>query len=260
MSGPFRLGLCSVTFRALAPAEVIDVAVAAGIEGIEWGADVHVPPGDEHAASAVAKRCAESGVAIPSYGSYLVLGGQDDRTGRRARPERLAQVLATAVELGAGNVRVWCPFGAPPGSDEDLFARAAADLAAWSSSAADAGLTISLEYHVDTFTETAESAAALLAAAGSPPNLFTYWQPVAGRPLLDEARAIADHVSHVHVFHWEAGGERRPLAEGDHWPALLDVLRGPTRWAKERFAFLEFVRDDDPAQLVADAATLRSWR
>jgi hypothetical protein len=89
--------------------------------------------------------------------------------------------------------------------------------------------------------------------------LFTYWQPVRGRSLLDEAGAIANEVSHVHVFHWTDTGERRPLAEGSRWPALLVTLDGPTRWTAERFAFLEFVRDDDPQQVLADAATLRDW-
>jgi sugar phosphate isomerase/epimerase len=252
MTARFRLGLCSVTFRRLSPGEVVAAAVAAGVEGIEWGADVHVPPGGRSVADQVARWCGDSGLAVPSYGSYLAAG--------KSSPERLAPVLASAVALGAANVRVWCPFGAPPGSDDDLFARAADDLAAWSAAAAGAGLTISLEYHVDTFTETAEGAAALLAAAGSPPNLFTYWQPVVGRALLDEAIAIAPDVSHVHVFHWTEAGERRALAEGGgHWPGLVDALRSTTRWEGERFAFLEFVRDDAVEQLVADAATLRAW-
>jgi sugar phosphate isomerase/epimerase len=251
----FGLGLCSVTFRGLAPAEVIEAAVRAGVEGVEWGADVHVPPGDEATAAEVARRCKDAGIAVPSFGSYLFAG--------KSSAERVPAVLDTAAALGATNVRVWCPFGAPPGTDDGLFRRAADDLAAWASAAAaDHGLTLSVEYHVDTFTETAASAAALLRAAGAPPNLFTYWQPVAGRPPLDEATAIAPHVSHVHVFHWTATGERRPLAEGEaHWPDLLDTLADtPTRFGGPRFAFLEFVRDDDPDQLVADAATLRRWR
>ena len=28
---------------------------------------------------------------------------------------------------------------------------------------------------------------------------------------------------------------------------------------RDRWAFLEYVRDDDPGQLAADAATLRTW-
>jgi sugar phosphate isomerase/epimerase len=247
----FRLGLCSVTFRSLAPADVIEAAVAAGVEGIEWGADVHVPPGEEAIAGDVRARCADANVTCPSYGSYLAAG--------KSSPERTPPVLATAATLGATNVRVWCPFGVPPGTDDDLFRRAADDLATWSAMAADLGLTVSTEFHVGTLTETAQSTRDLLDAAGRPDNLFTYWQPVEGRPLLDEAASIRSDVSHVHVFHWAPGGDRRPLAEGDHWQGLLDELARPARFDGGRFAFLEFVRDESTDQLVADAATLRGW-
>jgi sugar phosphate isomerase/epimerase len=154
---------------------------------------------------------------------------------------------------------VWCPFGAPPGSDDGLFAAAAADLAAWSDEAGARGLTLSLEFHVDTFTETAASTARLLDAAGRPPNLFSYWQPVRGQDAIAESQAVAADLSHVHVFHWTDDGERRPLAEGDAtWPTVLATLPDG-RWAADRYAFLEFVRGDDPDQLRADAATLRGW-
>ncbi len=40
-----RAGLCSVTFRALPPERIVALAAAAGLDVIEWGGDVHVPPG-----------------------------------------------------------------------------------------------------------------------------------------------------------------------------------------------------------------------
>lgn len=246
-----RIGLCSVTFRSLTPDDVVDVAVSAGVEGIEWGADVHVPPGDAEAATALARRCGDAGIAIPSYGSYLAAG--------KSSAAKVAPVLDTAAALGAGNVRVWCPFGSPPGSDGAGFAETAAALAAWSADAEARDLTLSLEFHVDTFTETAASTARLLAAAGRPSNLFTYWQPVRGHDPVAEAAAVAADLSHVHVFHWRDDGERRPLAEGDAtWPTVLSSVTDG-RWAGDRYAFLEFVRGDDPDQLRADAATLRGW-
>jgi len=39
-----RPGLCSVTLRGSSPQEVVDARLAAGLSGVEWGADVHVPP------------------------------------------------------------------------------------------------------------------------------------------------------------------------------------------------------------------------
>ncbi len=39
-------GLCSITFRSLSVDAIIELATKARLDGIEWGSDVHVPPGD----------------------------------------------------------------------------------------------------------------------------------------------------------------------------------------------------------------------
>jgi hypothetical protein len=48
MNRPGQLipGLVSITFRALPPADIIRLTAECGLQAIEWGADVHVPPGD----------------------------------------------------------------------------------------------------------------------------------------------------------------------------------------------------------------------
>ena len=63
MTGILRPGLCSITFRDLSWPEVVAVATDAGLEGVEWGADVHVPGGDQTRARAVAAACACCGCA-----------------------------------------------------------------------------------------------------------------------------------------------------------------------------------------------------
>ena len=74
---------------------------------------------------------------------------------------------------------------------------------------------------------------------------------------------MADRVLNLHVFHclfhpfagtWGENIERRPLAEGRaDWQRYLSVpLVGG-----DHFALLEFVRNDDPGQFLADAAALR---
>ena len=40
-----RPGLVSVTFRALPADEVLRLMLRSGLGCIEWGGDVHVPPG-----------------------------------------------------------------------------------------------------------------------------------------------------------------------------------------------------------------------
>lgn len=40
----FAAGLVSVSFREERPESILREASAAGLSGIEWGGDVHVPP------------------------------------------------------------------------------------------------------------------------------------------------------------------------------------------------------------------------
>lgn len=248
-------GMCSVTFRSLTVDEVAALVHECGLGAIEWGADVHVPPGDT--ASISRARAASAGVST-SYGSYLFAGGID------VSPGEVASVMDTAVGLGCTMVRVWTPFGVLPGDArrseivERLHAAAAVG--------AERGLTLGLEFHGGTLTETASSTRSLLADVGAT-NLMTYWQPPYWRserriPDDDVADVVAlgDMVTNVHVYEWTSAPElrRRPLAEGAaRWPAVLDaldVVGGP-----QRAALLEFVADDDPDRFRRDAATLRSW-
>jgi hypothetical protein len=51
-----------VTFRSLEPAEIVKLADRAGLDGIEWGGDVHVPHGDVTKASEVYKMTSSMGL------------------------------------------------------------------------------------------------------------------------------------------------------------------------------------------------------
>ena len=104
----------------------------------------------------------------------------------------------------------------------------------------------------------------------------THWQPdpaLTPAEALAELEAVADSLAYLHVFAWGPGGigDRYPLADAaELWrPALVIAAEAPpltfdpgTRSAGrplERYALLEYVVDDDPEQLVADAATLNAW-
>ena len=235
-------GLCSITFRDLAVDDVVALAAEAGLAGIEWGADRHVPPGSD--SGSVSDRCADAGLACPSYGTYLFAG--------RASASEIDAACGTATGLGATNLRVWAPEGATATDVADIADRAAGH-----------ELTASLEFHPGTRTETAASTLALLAEAGRP-NLFTYWQPDPGLSHADacaEHAAVAGHLSNLHVFAWGPVGftDRRPLVDGaDLWRSVF-AAEATGRWDHDRWAFLEYVPGDDPACLVDEAATLRAW-
>ena len=96
-----KSGLCSVTFRKLPAAEVVELVVRAGLDGIEWGGDVHVLHGEIDLAREVGEMTLAKGLEIPSYGSYYRVA-ESEKQGLT-----FDTVLQTAVALGAPLIRVW---------------------------------------------------------------------------------------------------------------------------------------------------------
>lgn len=250
-------GLCSVTLRAAPIDDVARVAGECGLHAIEWGADVHVPPGDITAAARARDASLAAGATVASYGSYLFA------TGIPAAVERAA-VLESAAELGAPNVRVWAGFGIEPGSDS--YGATVDALRAFCADAADRSMTVGIEYHGGTPTATVDGTSLLLAAVGAP-NLFSYWQPPywhddsSADSDFAEVTALADRLSHLHVYEWASADDRRPLTEGvARWqPVLRAATEAVGAWPSDRYAFLEFVRGDTVESVRRDAAVLRHW-
>jgi sugar phosphate isomerase/epimerase len=253
-------GLCSVTFRSLSADDVIRVACRAGVDGIEWGADVHAQPGGGPAISALATRTVDSGLEVVSYGSYLGMAppdGTDDAA--------VDAVLETASALGSPMVRIWTEFGVTPSSSDAERRRVTERTAALVDRIAEHGLLTALEFHPATLTETAASATELLTALDRP-ELRTHWQPDPARSpaaALDELTLVTPHLAYLHVFAWGAAGieDRHALADGEPlWaPALALADRDGAALPCRRYALCEYVRDDDPEQFTADMRTLRRW-
>jgi sugar phosphate isomerase/epimerase len=244
--------LCSVTFRRLTPAEVIALAAANGIAAIEWGGDIHLPPGDPAAATALGARTRDAGIVPISYGTYIYAGDSASRD--------VAPAIETAAALGAQHLRVWAgprkvaSRDCTPAQWDDSVAA----LQHIARTAAAHGLAVSLEFHDNSLTDDIDSACRLLAAVDRP-NLWSLWQPRGGMPraeALAQIERLRGDLSHLHVFCWSPSKERHPLETcADFWRVVLGSVP-PGRWPGPRYAFLEFVAGDDPAQLARDAATL----
>jgi len=245
-------GLVSITFRSLSPQEIIRLVVQAGLESIEWGGDVHVPPGDIERAREVGRWTRNAGLMVSAYGSYYRLA--DAR--KEAAP--FEHVLASAVGLGAPTIRVWAGGQGSAECSPDERHRIIDDGLRIADIAARSGITISLEYHGGTLTDTRESAHALLTELAHP-NIDFLWQPTNGEPVEACASRLVDvlpRLRNVHVFHWwPSAAERHPLIEGaDRWHTYIDIVRE----SKKPVDFLlEFVAHDSPEQFLEDAATLR---
>ncbi len=251
-------GLCSVTFRTMNIDQIARLARDNALGAIEWGADVHVPPGDTDAATRA--RAVSEGLVV-TYGSYLFAAGEG------ASDDEIGAVLDTAVALGARTVRVWAPFGVT--GEDSRRTEVVAALRRAAAFGADLDLALALEFHGGTLTETVDSALALLGDVDAP-NLLTYWQPpywIAARSIDDDLadlRALAPVLANLHVYEWTPTPNvtRRALVDGsDRWRAVVAAVQAmplPKAFAGPRVAVLEFVADDDPLNLPADALTLRT--
>lgn len=228
----------------------MDACVKSGLQAIEWGGDVHVPPGDVGRASRVGELTRATGLSITAYGSYYRLAGSEGTS--------FEEVLATAAALGAPAIRVWA--GSRGSADTDAAGRKAVaeDALRCADLAGARGISICYEFHDGTLTDTTESAVALLAETEHP-FVQTLWQPPHGKPLeecLTSLRALRPRLHHVHVFHWWPDpGHRHALADGrERWEAYVAELKSCSGDAD---LLLEFVRNDDPNTLPEDAQTLR---
>ncbi len=258
-----KLAVNTVTLRSYTPEEIISILSDNRIDAVEWGGDVHVPPGDLQTAASVKSLCDKAGITCTSLGSYY----QCDEGGQGEGPFRFnlgaPAILDSAKALGVPAIRVWAGRMGSASASLDYREVVARCLAVFCDQANDLGMTVHLEFHPNTLTDTVDSTLALIEAVAKD-NLYSYWQPRHGVDVkgnLADIAALGDHLSHVHVFHWllQDDGttiERRPLIQGkERWKSYFSALEN---LPGERYAMIEFVKDDDLAQLAEDLDVLRS--
>jgi 3-dehydroshikimate dehydratase len=242
-----RAGLCSVTFRASSPSDVIGFCSQAGLTSIEWGTDRHVPVGNIGLSADVGNQTRDAGLIVASLGSYY-----------RCDTGNIDALLQTAQSIGAPRVRIWAGSAGSGETSSEERRLLMLNLREAASRAFDVGIELALEYHGGTLTDNLDSTLALLNDTNSP-NLSTYWQPRPDAPAsvaCDELRALGSLVSAVHVFSWWPGSHRLRLSgRTDLWSAALPLANslGATD------ALLEFVPQDDPAILREEAALIKAW-
>ncbi|HNX27742.1 MAG TPA: TIM barrel protein [Phycisphaerae bacterium] len=241
-----KTGLVSITFRKLAADEIVSLVCEAGLDGIEWGGDVHVPHGDIATAERVRDITIAAGLEVAAYGSYYHVG--DDVS------PKFDDVLASALALGADKIRVWAGRGSDVVS-RDERKRTIDDAKRIADLAGEKGITLVSEWHGGTLTDTLESAKSFLADVGRS-NFKTYWQPPVGRPqdvCLNEIKEILPYIAGMHVFSWEET-KRLPLEQHrDRWEEYLALGAS----AGDFYGLIEFVQDDSPQVFLRDADVLK---
>jgi len=243
-----KTGLCSVSFRKLTVEEIIEAVKAAGLDGIEWGGDVHVPHGDVEKAKYVAKLMEDAGLETLSYGTYYYPGDH--------AVEDFQGVIDCALALGTKIIRVWAGSKTLPEVTDEYRAKIIADTQAICDMAKPYGLTIAYEYHGWTLTETLESALQAYKEVGKE-NMKMYWQPSIFKSFeenVEALKAMLPYCCNVHMFHWDAEYTRYALEDGaDAVKAYLDLANTNPEVTG---VMLEFIKDDSVEQMKLDGATL----
>jgi len=251
-------GLCSVTFRRLSVDEIIALCRELKIPSIEWGGDIHVPHGDIQTAVRTRELCTDAGIGCPSYGSYYRVGISEDRG------LSFSSVLKTAAAMDVETIRVW-------GGEKDYglytsseMKEAVEDTKRIADMAAESGMTVSFEYHENSLTHTPESLQSFDRDVNHPYVRY-YWQPphmLDDDACLSSLEELGNRLTNLHVFQWRLTGlsepdkrlERLPLEEGtERWQHFLKAVDSNDL----HYAYLEFVKNDEPGQLRKDWDTFR---
>lgn len=247
-----KTGICSVTFREKTPEDIIELAHEAGLDTIEWGGDVHVPPGDVENARKVGELTRDAGLEVSAYGSYYHAGND----------ESFLPVIETAQELGTKNIRIWAgkmDFSKEHGKiDEKLLAKIVDDVKKNAQIAHSYDMTLHFEYHGWTYTDTPESAKLLIEKINEP-NVYLYWQPSIGiskEERLKSIESLQQWIRNIHVFQWDEKFNRYPLEDGiDEWTSYIHHIRSLS--LSDHVCLLEFVKDDSFSHFTDDAKTLK---
>lgn len=253
----FKTGIVSVTFRKKTIDEIIRLAKSSSLECIEVGSDVHAPKEDHENCKRIAALAADSGIEIISYGSYYKLGQYE------SPEDEFEGYISAAKLLKAKNIRIWAGVRGSADIGPDERTRLTAEARLCARLAAEAGLTMSFEYHGGTLTDGCDSALKLMDDIAAD-NVSLYWQPNQYKDTdfnTSTLKRVLPFVSNVHVFAWDARGGsclRFPLAVHEAaWHEYLDILSSDT---KEHALLMEFVKDDSDAHFIEDAKTLTEWR
>lgn len=235
-----KLGLCTISNKEWPVGDVVELAGEVGYDGVEiWGRD-HVGDGTTATCRQIHDVAAACNVEIPVYGSYL-------RPGSDSFADELDEEVRIAADLGAEFVRVW------PGSvsygehSDDHWEDAVADLSATAEAAAERGLSVTVEKHANTLTETAEGATRLVEEVDEP-NCGLNWQPsfqLDADAVLADAEACAPHANNVHIQAPSEPGGSRCLLSAAHFdvPAVFGTLSDA---GFDGYVEVEFVTEDAP--------------
>lgn len=247
-----KTGLVSISFRSLSCEEIIDLTKKCGLDGIEWGGDIHVPPDNHENAKKVAELTQAAGLRTSAYGSYYKAGtyGNDFKNEFR-------KILDTAIILKAPIIRIWAGKTASAEITEEKRAEITKECIEIAKMADEKSIKVAFECHRNTLTDDYNSSLRLMQETNCN-NLLMYWQPNESKNRdynITALKKLMPFITNVHVFNWPDVNCRKPLSDAEkEWTDYLSIIDSDD---KEHWCSLEFVPDNQPETLIEEAKTLK---
>ncbi|HBE12893.1 MAG TPA: hypothetical protein DCY74_01850 [Clostridiales bacterium] len=246
-----KLGVCSVTFRHLSYSEVINLVKQSGLDGIEWGSDVHVPPTEEGKAEEVTLAMQNAGIETLSYGSYYRLGENADHCAS------FLHVVESAKALRVTVIRIW---GGKKNRDQltdQEYRELIQETLDIADIAKENGMKIAFEFHPNSLTNDCDSAIQLMEDLHHD-AVGLYWQVILTQSVeenIANLQRVLPYLINVHVFNYKEK-KQQLLDEYDGlvaWKQYVNIVKSDE---KEHHFLLEFTKDKLPENFLHDAKVL----
>lgn len=244
----FKLGVASVTFRNKNVTEVVEIAKNAGINYIEWGADVHVKTLED--ALNAKKLCDQNGIKICSYGSYYRVGCGNG--------EMWKKICENANAMGASSVRVWLGEKDSEKTSDDEYRRLLSDLKSICSVAKEYGLSVCPECHDNTFNNNTDAFLKIQNELNAD-NFKTYFQSRYFRfdYDIDRIEKTFGFIENVHVSYRDLAREQRFKKKDRRY--LEKLLKKLLQMNFSGIVLVEFTKGSKEKNFIKDINKLKAY-
>lgn len=250
-----KTGLCTIAFRDRPFEAVLDLAVAAGFDGVEpWGKPDHTPePFDADVIRKYSDAVKERGLEVAQYGSYA--NPTDELF-----DQQMADAIAISEIYETDKIRVWVGSCGSADADDAQWAKAIEGFATFCDCAAEKGMSLVVEMHNGRLSDTVDGCVRLIEGVGRDNFRMNYQPMYTETPdqILDAAQQISPFVTTVHAQNYVETGKnvRSLISEGlVEYRTVIGIFRA---FGFDGYLEVEFVKEDDPeSALKADAAFLR---
>ena len=211
-----QFGFTSTSFRQIKRIEkIVEIAVNAKIDCIEWGGDIHVRSVDD--AERAKELCDNAGIQICSYGSYYRAGSDN--------ADEWKKICEIASAMDAKSVRIWLGKADSEKTDDSTYKNILKDIKNICAVAKEYGLIVCPECHDNTFNNNTDAFLKIHNDVGCD-NFRTYFQSRYKRLEydLDRIERTLPYIETIHISYSEQSREQFPKFNLSYIDTLLEKI------------------------------------